>query len=127
MHVRHAQGFGLGLHLALIVDVGLRQFVLEKSFVVVPGFCRRTVRQPRQIFLVLDGLSTLAATRGYFGEQREIQTLDRLAAFIRQLGADASFIFESGNLVASGAAVVTHPLLALGLQVGIVHERSVCI
>ena len=37
-------------------------------------------------------------------------------------GADAAFVFEAGNLMAAGAAVVLDQLLAVRLEVRIVHE-----
>ena len=61
VHVRHAQSFGLALHFALVVNVRLGQFVLEKSFVVVPWFCCRTIGQTSEILFVLDRLRILAA------------------------------------------------------------------
>ena len=125
VQVRHAQSFGLALDLALIVNVRLGQFVLEESFVVVPGFLRRTVGQARQIFFVLDRLGVFAAALRDFGEQREVETLDRLAAFVRQFGADAAFVFEAGDLVASRAAEMPHPLLAFVFQRRIIHERRI--
>ena len=62
------------------------------------------------------------AALGVFGEQREVQALDGLAAFVGEFGADAAFVFEAGDFVAAGAAVVLHQLLALGLELRIVHE-----
>ncbi len=59
VQVRHAKSFGLALHFALIVDVRFGEFVLEKSLLVVPGFCRRTVGQTCQIIFVLDRLGIL--------------------------------------------------------------------
>ncbi len=102
--------------LPLIVDVGLGQFVLEKSLVVVPGFCRRTVGQARQIFFVLDRLGILAAALRDFGEQREVEALDRLAAFERQFGADAAFVFHAGNFVASRRSRSAGPTSCLPLS-----------
>ena len=62
------------------------------------------------------------AALGVFGEQREIQALDGLAAFVGEFGADAAFVFEAGDFMAAGAAVELHQRLALGLELGIVHE-----
>ena len=98
--------FGLRLDLALVVNIRLGKFVFEEALVVVPRFFRRTFRQARQIFRIGDRFGTLAATLRNFSEQREIETLDRLAALVGQLGADAAFIFEAGNLMTAGAAVV---------------------
>ena len=98
--------------------------MLEESFVVVPRLFGRAFGQPRQVFRIGDRLGLLAAALRNFGEQSEIQTLDRLAAFVGQLGADAAFILEARNLMAAGAAVMTNPLLAFFLQLGIVHEGS---
>ena len=53
------------------------------------------------------------AELGVFGEKREIQALDGLAAFVRQFRADAAFVFEAGNFMASGAAVVLDQFLAV--------------
>ena len=61
VHVRHAQGFSLALHHPFVIDVGLGEFVLEETFVVVPGFVRRTVGQARQIFLDFDRLRFFSA------------------------------------------------------------------
>ena len=69
--------------------------------------------------------SPLATALGDFGEKREIEALDRLAAFERQFGADAAFIFEAGDFMASSAAEMTHPLLAFRFQLRIIHEGSV--
>src|SRR3954453_23540616 len=56
MRVRHAQLLGLdGLHLSLVVDIRLREFVLEEAFVVVPRTLGRTIGQALQVFLIGDG------------------------------------------------------------------------
>src|SRR5580692_6985153 len=55
VQIWHAQGFGLRLDLALVVNVGLGKFVLKKSFMVVPGIFCRTLREPRQVFWIRDG------------------------------------------------------------------------
>src|SRR6185312_4696775 len=80
--------------------------------------------QARQVFGIGDRFGVFAAALRHIGEERKIQTLDGLAAFIRQLGADAAFILEARNFMASGAAVVSNPRLALFLQRGIVHVGS---
>ena len=80
------------------------------------GSFRRTVGQARQIFRVLDRLGVFAAALRGFGEQREVEALDRLAAFEGQFGADAAFIFEAGNFVAAGAAVSAGPTSCLLLS-----------
>src|SRR6202044_607104 len=66
-----------------------------------------------------------AAALRYSRKQSEIETLDRLAAFVSELGADAAFILHAGNLVASTAAKVTDPLLAFVFQLGVIHERGI--
>src|SRR5437667_9206724 len=48
-----------------------------------------------------------------FREQGEIQPLDRFAAFNGQLRADAAFVLEAGNFMATGAAEMANPLLAM--------------
>ncbi len=63
------------------------------------------------------------AALGVFGEEREIEALDRLAAFVGELGSDAAFVLEAGDFMASGAAIELHQGFALGLEAGIVHER----
>ena len=85
VEVRHLQPILLGLLLALVVDRRILQLVLEEALVRVPAF-----------------------RLGLVAEQREIQALDRLRAFLGQLGADALLFFETGDLVAAGAAVVAH-------------------
>ena len=69
--------------------------MLEESLVVVPRALRRTFGQARQIFRIGNRFGSFAAALRHFGEQREIQTLDRLAAFVSQLGADATFVLEA--------------------------------
>ena len=104
------------LTLPEIVDIRLGQFVLEESLVVVPGRRRWTIRQPRQIFLILDRLGSFSAALCGFGEQSEIEALDRLAALVRQFCADAAFVFEPGDLVASGASDSGGPTSCLRLS-----------
>ena len=58
-------------------------------------------------------------------EQGEIETLDRLAAFEGELGADAAFVFDTGDFVATGASEVVNPLLALFFQIRIVHKSRI--
>ena len=127
MQVGHAGSFQVALDLALVVNVGLGQFVLEKSLLAVPGFFRRAVGETRQIFLIRNRFGIAAAALRWRGEQREVETLNRLAAFIGQLSADAAFIFEAGNLMAARAAIMPHPFLAFLFQRGIIHECGVCI
>src|SRR6266849_7066661 len=124
MQVGNAEDFGLGLDLSLVVNVGLREFMFEETFVVVPRFFGRAFRQARQVFRISDRFGTLAATLRNFGKQSEIEPLYGLAAFVGQLGADAAFVFEAGNLVAARAAVVPNPLLALFFQLRVFHEGS---
>ena len=95
MHVRHAELLFIVLHLPLIVDVRLRQLVLEEPFVVVPGLSRRTFRQSLQVFGVGDWLRLLPAPLRSFSEEGKVQTLNRLAAFDRQIRANAAFLFKS--------------------------------
>src|SRR5580658_47375 len=125
VQVGHAQRFSFAFYFALVVNTGLGEFVFEESFVVVPGLGRRAVGKARQVFFVFNRLGIFAAALGDFGEQREVEALDRLAAFVREFGADAAFIFETRDLVAAGAAKITDPLLAVVFQLGIVHERSI--
>src|SRR5215472_15716518 len=123
MQVRHAQLFGGRLDFALVPDVGLSELVLEEALVVIPRLLRRPFRQTREVFRVGDGL--FAAALGNFGEQREVQALDGLAAFGGQFGADAAFVFEAGNFMAAGTAKELNPLLAFRLEIRIIHEGSV--
>ena len=99
--------------LALIVEAGIAKFFFEEALRIEPwaAFAFLSVRQN--------------AALGVFGEEREIETLDRLRAFVRQLGADAAFVFEAADFVAAGAAVVTDQLFALGSLCGIVHETRI--
>src|SRR5690242_2002913 len=99
--------------------------MLEKSLVVVPGLGRRAVGQSRQIFFIFDRLRLFPAPLRRLSEQREIETLDGLAAFKRELGADSPFLFHASDFMASGASEVTHPLLTLFPQARIVHESSI--
>ena len=127
MQVGHAESFSFGLDHALIENVRLGELVFEESFVVVPRIFCGTVGQARKIFLIFDGLGVFAAALGYRGEQSEVETLDGLAAFVGEFGADAAFVFEAGDFVAPGAAEVTNPFLAFSLERGIIHERSIWI
>ena len=61
------------------------------------------------------------AALGVFGPEREIEALDGLAAFVGEFGADAAFVFEAADLVASGAAVVADELFAFRGHLRIVH------
>ena len=124
MHVGHAEFFFLRLvvFLALVVDVGLSHLVFEEPFVVVPRAFGWAIRQTRQVFLVCNRLT---ATKGSFGEQRKVETLDRLAAFDREVGSDAAFILEAGDFMATCAAKVAYPLLTFLLQLRIIHVGSV--
>ncbi len=79
MQIGHAQFFFFGLDLAFVPDVGLGEFVLEEAFVVVPGLLGGAFGEPREIVGIGDGFAA-SALRG-FGEQSEIEALDRLAAF----------------------------------------------
>ena len=69
--------------------------MLEEPFVVVPGLSRRTFRQALQIFRVRDRLGFLPAALRSFSEEGKVQTLNRLAAFDRQVCADAALVFKS--------------------------------
>src|SRR5262249_6492261 len=100
MEVGHAQPLGLRLLFALVVDRRILQLVLEKALVVVPAI----------LFLL-------------WQREREIEALDRLAAFLGQLRSDAALIFNAGALVAAGAAVVANEVQALLLQRRIIHVR----
>ena len=53
---------------------------------------------------------------GLVAEQREIQALDGLGAFLGQLGADALFFLQAGDFMAAGAAVEAHQELAARLS-----------
>ena len=91
IEVRHLQPVELvGLFLALIVDGRIFQLVLEEALVRVP-----------------------ALALGFVTQEREIQALERLRAFLGQLGADALLFFEAGDLMASGAAVIADQELAV--------------
>ena len=107
----HAQAIQrIRLVLAGVEDRRIGQLVLEEALQVVPGTARRLLAVGQN------------AALGVFGEQREIQALDGLAAFVGQLGADAAFVFEAGDFVAAGATIELHQRLALVLELGIVHE-----
>ncbi len=75
----------LAFSLPLIVDRRVLQLVLEEALVGVPAF-----------------------RFGLVAEQREIQALDGLGAFLGQLRADALLFFQAGDFVAAGAAVEAH-------------------
>jgi hypothetical protein len=95
---------------ARVVDRRISQLVFEEALQVVPVAARR---------LLAVGLDALL---GVFGVEREVEALDGLAAFVRELGADAAFLFEARYLMASGASVELHQGLALVLELGIIHE-----
>src|SRR5208283_5101298 len=76
-------------------------------------------------FRVVNRFRILAATLRGLGEEGEVETLNRLAALESQLGSDAAFFLQAGDLMATEAAEVTNPLLALILQRRVVHERGV--
>ena len=95
--------------------------MLEESFVVVPGLFGRSFGQTRQVFRIGNRLGLLAAALRDFREKSEIETLDRLAAFIGEFRADAAFVLKARDLVATCAAVVPNPLLAFLLQLGIIQ------
>jgi hypothetical protein len=97
--------------------------MFEEAFVVVPRLLDGTFREAREICGIGDGLAA-AALRG-FGEQSEIEALDRFAALGGQLSANAAFVFQPGNFVTARASEVANPLLAFFLNLGIVHERSI--
>src|SRR5215469_15474046 len=99
--------------------------MLEESIVVVPGLPSGAIRESRQLFFIFDRLGIFATSlRGFSGE-REVETLDRLAAFEGKFGANAALVFKACDLVASGAAEMAQPPLAFVFQVGVVHERRV--
>src|SRR2546426_3311429 len=108
MWIGHTQDFSFGLDLALVIHIRLGQFVFEKSFVVVPRAFGGPLRQSLEIFRIRDRIFPSAALRR-FGVKSEVEALDRLASLGSEFGADASFIFEAGNFVTSGAAKVPHP------------------
>src|SRR5713226_7202673 len=123
VQVRHAQLFGFGLFLAFVPDVGLGEFVFEEAFLVVPGLFGGAFGQTRAIVGIGDWFA--AAALGDIGEQSKVQALDGFAAFDGEFGANAAFVLEAGDFVATGAAEVSHPLLAFRFQIRIVHERGV--
>ena len=84
--------------------------MLEKPFVVVPGGFGWAFGQAGEVFRIRDGFA--AASGGDVREQGEIEALHWLAAFGRQLRADAAFFFEAGDFMAARAAVMLDPLLA---------------
>ena len=61
MQIGHAEGFGLRLDLALVIDIRLGELVLEKSLVVIPRPLGRTFRQARQVFGIGNRLGVFAA------------------------------------------------------------------
>src|ERR1700733_10760385 len=123
MHIGHAELFGLRLHLALIENIGLGEFVLEEAQVRIPRTIGGTFGQARAIFGVFDRLAS--STLSDSGQEREVETLDRLAAFKPQLRSNSSFIFKTGNLMATRATKMLNPTLAFCFQLGIVHESRV--
>ncbi len=125
VQVGHPQLFFFALDLASIEDIRLCQFMLEEALVFIPGTLRGTVRQSCQVFRVGNRFCILTAALRGLGEEGEVETLQRLAALESQLGSDAAFIFQAGDLMATHAAEVTNPLLAFILQLGVVHERGV--
>src|SRR3989475_1414498 len=125
VQVGHAQLFGFGLFLALIPDVGFGELVLEEAFLVVPRLFGGAFGQTRSIVRIFDGLGIFAAALGNIREQRKIQALDWFAAFDGELGANAAFVFQAGDFMASGTAEVANPLLAFVFQIRVVHERRI--
>ena len=124
MQVRHAQLFGFVVEdFPLVPDVGFGQLVFKEALVVVPGLLGRAFGQTREVLGVLDGL--IAAALGDFRKQREIEALDRLAALGRQFRTDAALVLEPGKLMAAKAPKEANPLLALLLELRVVHERGV--
>src|ERR1700687_2093739 len=123
VQVWHAQFFFFGLDFAFVPDIGLRELVFEEAFVVIPRLFGWAFRKAREIVRIGDGLD--AASLRSFGQQCKIQSLDWFAAFRGQLRADAPFVFQARNFVAAGAAKVANPLLAVVLQLGIIHEGSI--
>jgi hypothetical protein len=123
-HAQHFRGtLDLGAALQVeVVDVRHGQLVLEEALVVVPGLARLggAVGQPLLDLRVADGFA--GAGLGGMGEERKVQTLDGLRAFDGELGADAAFVLEAGDLMATGAAKVPDPPLALGFQLRVIHE-----
>ena len=104
-------GFG-----AVVIKHGrILELGQEKTALVIPRF---TALLRGSTVRLDDG----AALRN-FGQPAEVEAIDGLAAFGGELGADAPFLFEAGNLVAAGAAIIFHERLALGHEAGIVHER----
>ena len=66
MQVGHAELFSLRLDHALIVNIGLSEFVLEKSLVVVPDALGRAVGQTLEVLRIPDRF--MAAALGNLGE-----------------------------------------------------------
>src|SRR5208337_32746 len=99
--------------------------MLEEALVLVPGTLRGAVRQSCQIFRVGNRFCILTAALRGFSEEGKVETLQWLAALESQLGSDAAFILQARDLMATHAAEVTNPLLALILQPGVVHEGGV--
>ena len=102
----------IGLIFSAIEDGRIGQLVIEESFQVIP---RAAVRRR---FLSVGENAELSV----LCKECEIEAFDWLAAFVRQLSANAAFVFEAGNFVAAGAAIVLDEFLAVLLQVWIIHE-----
>src|SRR3989441_3060183 len=98
---------------------------LEEAFLVVPRLFGGAFGQTRSIVRIFDGLGIFAAALGNIREQCKIQALDWFAAFDGELGANAAFVFQAGDFMASGTAEVANPLLAFVFQIRVVHERRI--
>src|SRR2546427_2166059 len=125
VQVGHAQLLGFWLFLAFVPDVGFGELVLEEAFLVVPRLFGGAFGQTRYIVRIFDGLGIFAAALGNVREQCKIQALDWFAAFDGELGANAAFVFQAGDFMASGTAEVANPLLAFVFQIRVVHERRI--
>src|SRR5216684_4551647 len=93
------------------------------AFLVVPGLFGGAFGQTRAIVGIGDWFA--AAALGDIGEQSKVQALDGFAAFDGEFGANAAFVLEAGDFVATGAAKVADPLLPFRFQTRIVHERCI--
>src|SRR5579859_2344344 len=123
VQIGHAELFSLRLDFAEVPNVGFRELVLEKAFLVIPrGLCR-AFGKAREIVGVRDGF-VAAALRG-LREKSKVQTLDWLTAFRGKLRADAAFLLEASDFVTARAAKEANPLFTLFLELGIVHECGI--
>src|SRR5579864_9809995 len=103
------------LVLAFVEYFRIREFLIEEALQVIPTATRVFLTVGQNTFLSL-GV-----------EKRVIEAPDWLAALGGEFGADARGVFEAGDFVAAGAAVMLDQGFSLGVKIRVVNEAGLIV